>query len=151
MYCKECGVENKFDTGNCLECGAELTEPNFAKKEAEQRVLADEKRRAKLRSEGPGDALRTAGMSLGALSLILFCHTPAGVFFAVVGLVLGILGKKKGEEAGLTNMSNKGIVVPAVAAGINFFLIILSIVLRFLFDVDFQLHVINLNFGIQIH
>ena len=150
MYCKECGIENSFDTGNCLKCGVELTEPNFAKKEVEQQALTDERRRSRLRSEGPGDALRTAGMSLGALSLILFCQTVPGVFFAVVGLVLGILGKKKGEEAGLTNMSNAGIVVPAVAAGINFSLVILSIVLR-VFGIDFQLHVINLNFGIQLH
>jgi hypothetical protein len=145
MYCKECGVENSFDTGNCLECGTALTEPTFAKKRI-KRAPSRVKQRTKIRSEGPGDALRTAGISFGALSLILFCQTFAGVIFGIAGLILGILGKREGEQAGLADMSNNCIIIPAVAVAINLSLIILNAVLQLVWGVNFQLHVIDINF-----
>jgi hypothetical protein len=68
----------------------------------------------------PGKGLNIASMVLGIISLVLLWAWGIGIIPAIVGLVLGIVGKGKSREVGApTGMATAGIVCSIVALSIN--------------------------------
>jgi hypothetical protein len=71
--------------------------------------------------DDPGKGLNIASMVLGIISLLLmFWAWGIGVIPAVIGLVLGVVGKGKSREVGApTGMATAGIVCSIVALVTN--------------------------------
>ena len=73
----------------------------------------------------PGKGLSIASLVLGICSLVV---PYGGVAIAIVGLILGILGKKKNLEVGLpAGMATAGIVLSIIALAWSIVLVIICV------------------------
>jgi hypothetical protein len=97
-HCRKCGVEVNYGAAVCIQCGEAIgytvntSKPN------------------------PGTGLGIAAMVLGILSLLI----PFGFIFAIVGLALGVVSKKKSIEAECPyGMATTGIVCSVIALAIS--------------------------------
>jgi hypothetical protein len=79
--------------------------------------------------DDPGKGLNIASMVLGIISLVLmFWAGGIGVIPAIIGLVLGVVGKDKSREVGApTGMATAGIVCSIVALVTNIAVTILCL------------------------
>ncbi|MCL2425506.1 MAG: DUF4190 domain-containing protein [Oscillospiraceae bacterium] len=68
----------------------------------------------------PGKGMAIASLVIGAASLV-FCWIPFfGTIMAIVGLILGIVGKKSASEAGVrSGVATGGIICSAISIGIS--------------------------------
>lgn len=72
----------------------------------------------------PGHGMAIASMVLGIISVVFCWVFYFGIPCSIVGLVLGVIGKKKNSEAGATSgMATAGIVCSIIALAINILLI----------------------------
>jgi hypothetical protein len=66
--------------------------------------------------KNPGKVLGIIAMILGIFGLVPIC----GGLSAIVGIILGVLGKKKSSEAGMpSGMAKAGIICGAVGLGVG--------------------------------
>lgn len=70
--------------------------------------------------QDPGRGLAIASMVLGIVSVALFCAWYLAIPCAIVGLVLGIVAKRKGSPS---KMAMAGIVLSIIALGIAILMI----------------------------
>ena len=67
----------------------------------------------------PGKGLGIASMVLGIVSLALFCFWYIAMPCAIVGVILGFIGKSSAAKAGAKNgMATAGIVCSFIALGV---------------------------------
>ena len=97
-FCQKCGKEISDTAVVCIHCG-----------EAVKSALAVSG--GGQPPKNPGVGFSIASMVLGILSLVPF----SGVVTAIVGLVLGVVGKKKSNDAGMpSGMATAGIICSLV-------------------------------------
>ncbi|MET4926365.1 DUF4190 domain-containing protein [Streptomyces sp. PSRA5] len=76
---------------------------------------------------GPANGMGVAAMTLGILSICLFCLYGVGIVLGVLAVIFGVVGRKRAERGEATNsgqalsgiiMGTIGIVIGAVAIGL---------------------------------
>jgi len=110
MFCPKCGMDNPNGTQFCAGCGepfAPPVQPVYQQQNYQQPASAPD-------SSAKGMAI--ASMVLGIIALVIPFF---GVVCAIVGLILGVLAKKRLEAAGQpTGMAGAGIVTSIIALAI---------------------------------
>ena len=148
MYCKECGIEVDFDAKDCLDCGTVFADLQSVNKESNQPQSQPPQTSVQKETKEPKEPLCIAGISLGVISLVFFCTSPFGVVLGVAGLILGIMGRRKSEQAEVSKVQRLSIVIPGIAAIVNLQLVILNIVLAAVLGIQIQIHIIGIDFGL---
>lgn len=97
-FCQKCGKEISETAAVCIHCGEAIKTA-----ESVNTVIKN----------NPGKGFGIASMILGICSL---CIPYVGILGAIVGLILGVIGKKKSLEAGMpSGMATAGIVMSIIA------------------------------------
>ena len=149
MFCKKCGTQFVEGTAFCSSCGTATDSPESVRSVAQLGQQASPTQPSASRSgyvppshsytpqpqfeyqqypqsvstSYPGKGMSIAAMVLGICSLVI---PYAGVAIAIVGLILGVLGKKKCTEASTpSGMAQAGIVMSIIALAWSILLVIL--------------------------
>lgn len=124
MYCTKCGHPNDDNTSFCTNCGAPLgaeatnTQPQAEVQQPVQQPIQPQPI-AQPKTTIPGRGLGIASMVLGIVSLALFCVVYLAIPCAIVGIILGIVGRNQAKKAGApTGMATAGIICSSIALGI---------------------------------
>jgi len=113
----KCGRDNEDGTKFCTGCGADLdNEP----KAAANAAYSEQQQQQQQSQSYPGKGLSIASLVLGICALLGTVLPVANSVVAIVGLVLGIIGKKQSAEAdGPTGLATAGIIVCGVVLGLS--------------------------------
>ncbi|MBR6335970.1 MAG: DUF4190 domain-containing protein [Clostridia bacterium] len=127
MICSKCNYENNDGTAFCVNCGAEL---NVAKQEAPKPAEPAPVNQPVYTAPAPVPQKQGAnGMSVAALVCgllgIIGSFIPIVKYFtlvlAVLGIIFGVIGKKKAAEAGnsSTGLATAGLVLGVIGTAFS--------------------------------
>jgi hypothetical protein len=97
MFCQKCGQQNSEGSGFCSKCGNQMNAFAPPTPGAMPAFVAPSPSTA-------GNGFSTAGIILGVISFLFF-----PIIFGPAGLILGAVGKSKGESKAVTAMVVSGI------------------------------------------
>ncbi|MBR5515816.1 MAG: zinc-ribbon domain-containing protein [Clostridia bacterium] len=138
MICKNCGNEVVDGASFCAACGSSVEYEN------EETVRADSYEQVNVEVEGvdaadvpaevqdPGKTMGIVSLILGIVSILSSCCSAACCLgyisptFAIAGIIVGILGKKKSAEV---EINNKMALVGMILSIVSFVLYIVAIII----------------------
>lgn len=131
MYCTKCGHPNDDNTSFCTNCGAPLGEEKTVAQDFNQPQQPVQPQQPMPQPTGsiPGRGLGIASMVLGIISLVFFCTIYLPIPCAIVGIILGIVGRNQAKASGApTGMATAGIICSSISLGLALITIILGAV-----------------------
>ncbi len=129
MICPKCNSENQDNVNFCVNCGAELSTDTVNEKPQAQAPVSEPQKPAApaqptviinqtAPAKSPSNGLSVAALVCGLIGII-GSFIPIVKYFtlvlAILGIVFGVIGKKKAAEAG---NSNTGLATAGLVLGI---------------------------------
>ena len=133
MICPKCGIENNADMKFCSNCGAQINVETENKAAATAAQTSTDRTAPQqpvviyntaTPAKAPSSGLSVAALVCGLLGII-GSFVPVVKYFtlvlAILGIVFGVIGKKKAAEAGSTNtgLATAGLVLGIIGTAFS--------------------------------
>lgn len=154
MFCPNCGNPNPDNANNCGMCGHKFNDqpaqaqPQYSQPQYDQPQYGQPQygqpqygqpqygqpqygqpqySQPQQTASAPGKGLCVTSMILGIISLVLFCFWYISIPCAIVGVILGFVGKSKAKAAGApSGTATAGIACSFVAIGLWVIMFVLA-------------------------